>query len=212
MMNRVQAASLVAIFGLVFGPQRPASATIIHALGDASTVGFGQGASTGSVSRGWDFLVNAPNVEVVQLGVNAATSGTLIRLSLWNDHTETLLVQTTATSTANGWVFVNLGTPIDLTAGVEYSVIGWANVSTPWYLFNNTPPVAFNPTGTIEYIDTRFANGEPANSFPTGTIPTPAQYGVTDIGYQVPEPSSVALAGIATLAGLWVWTRRRRRI
>ena len=60
--------------GLVYGAQRPVSAWTIHALGDASTAYFGQGASTGVVSRAWDFLVNAPNVEVVQLVVHAETS------------------------------------------------------------------------------------------------------------------------------------------
>jgi hypothetical protein len=56
---------------IVFGAQRPVSASTLHAVGDASTANVGQGASNGEMSRGWDFLVNTLNVEVAQLGSTA---------------------------------------------------------------------------------------------------------------------------------------------
>ena len=190
-----------------------ASAAIVHALNDASTAGFTQGSAPGETPRGWDFQVNTANVQVVQLGVNAATSDTTITLSLWDVGTQTLLAQTTADSSAGGWVFASLGSPVTLTAGNEYSVIGWADAETPWYLFNNAPPAVFNPTGTIQYLGSRFDNGVDANTFPVSTISSPAQYGVTDIGYQtsVPEPSSMVLAAFAALTAAGTALIRSRR-
>jgi hypothetical protein len=136
-------------------------------------------------------------VLVNQLGVNAANSAS-ITLTLWDDSTQTELGQLTETATANAWVFATLTTPVLLTLGHEYSVIGFESPSAgAWYLFNNAPPAAFNPTGVIQYVDTRLANSGNANSFPGSTLPSPEQYGVTDIGYTLatPEPMSLGLAG-----------------
>jgi hypothetical protein len=179
-----------------------------HALGDASTSGFSQGSASGSTARGWEFQVNAANVQVVQLGVNAWTDGTPLTLSLWNDNTQTLLAQTTAISSASNWVFANLVAPVSLTSGGLYSVIGWANVvGNPWYQFNINSPAAFTPIGTIQYTQALFDNGANANTFPGFTRPAPEQYGVTDIGYQiVPEPSTLALL---TLGAVGLLARRR---
>jgi hypothetical protein len=177
----------------------------IMPIGEASTAGFFQGNGTGETPRGWDFKVNSAGVMVTQLGVNAATS-TSITLTLWNDSTQTELAQVVETSIADTWAFTALATPVALTLGNTYSVIGWANVTTTWYLLNSTPPPAFEPTGTIQYQDARFDNGIGANTFPGQT--TPGQFGVTDIAYRlgpssVPEPSAIVLlftVGILILA------------
>jgi hypothetical protein len=78
----------------------------------------------------------------------------------------------------------------------------WAdttNSGQAWYIFNNDPPPAFNPTGIVTYLNTRYDTGIGADQFPTATIGAPAQYGVTDIGYTlgggVPEPGTLALIG-----------------
>jgi hypothetical protein len=189
----------------------------IMPIGEASTAGFFQGSGTGETPRGWDFQVNAANVSVTQLGVAAATSGS-ITLTLWNNTTQTELTQVVENAVANTWTFAALGSAVPLVNGGSYSVIGWENTTeSPWYLFNNTPPAAFNPTGTIQYLDTRFDNGIGANTFPGQTIPSPAQYGVTDIAYTttaVPAPElgksggAFCATGIAVLAMLIL--RRRK--
>jgi hypothetical protein len=198
---------VVAVF-FAFTSSLTASAAT-HALGDASTSSFAQGGVTGPTARGWEFQVNDDNVQVVQLGVNAWTDGTPLTLSLWNDNTQTLLAQTSAVSSAGNWVFSDLGSPVSLTSGKLYSVIAWANVANAWYLFNNDPPAAFTPTGTIEYIQSMYANNSDANTFPGNPILAPEQYGVTDIGYIVPEPSTLALL---TLGGVIFLACRNRSI
>lgn len=181
------------------------AAPVIYPIGQASTAGFSNGAFAGQSPRGWDFFLTQP-ITVVQLGVNAGDS-IPITLSLWDVTTQTLLAQTTANSSAFSWVFASI-TPLTLSVGDTYSVIGWADTTTsgvPWYIFNNTPPSAFNPTGVVNYLNTRFDNDIGPNTFPTGVLGAPAQYGVTDIGYQpaIPEPATLALLGSAVgLAGM----------
>jgi hypothetical protein len=189
---------------------RTGCAAPIHAIGNASTSSFSQGSSAaiGATARGWEFQVNAANVQVTQLGVNAWTDSTPITLSLWDDNTQVLLAQTVATASAHQWVFSDLGSPVVLTAGGKYSVIGWANVTTTWYQYSFAPPPAFEPTGTIQYIMARVDNGRDPNNYPAG--PFAGQFGVTDIGYQfVPEPSALMLSAFAAGLSAGGWRRKR---
>jgi hypothetical protein len=140
--------------------------TITYPIGQASTVGFANGALNGETARGWDFTVNAAGVVVDQLGVNAGTTGTSLYVTLWDDSSMMDLGQVQVTSQANTWVFANLALPVNLTLGHTYAVIGWGNVQIPWYIFNNTPPAAFDPTGVIQYLDTRVGNNIDQNTFP----------------------------------------------
>jgi hypothetical protein len=172
--------------------------TIVYPIGMASTAGFSNGSGVGQTPRGWDFVISQP-ITVMQLGINAGVTMD-ITMSLWDVTTQTLMGQTTVTSSPFAWTFADLGTPISLTPGDTFSVIGWADTTTTgvsWYIFNNTPPAAFNPTGTVTYLNTRFDNGIGPNQFPVSTIGAPAQYGVADIGYMtsVPEPGTIALIG-----------------
>ena len=194
-MRRFQLALLLLVISVSLSSM---AGTIIYPIGMASTSGFTNGAFTGESPRGWDFIIDQP-ITVVQLGINAGVSMD-ITMSLWDVTTQTLLGQTMVTSSPFAWTFADLGTPIDLTPGDTFSVIGWADTSAtgvPWYIFNNTPPAAFNPTGTVTYLNTRFDNGIGPNQFPTGVLGSPAQYGVADIGYMsgVPEPGTFALIG-----------------
>lgn len=181
----------------------------INPLGQASTSAFIPGALAGDTARGWDFIVNADGVSVVQLGVNAAIN-TSLTLTLWDDAARSELAQITVASSASRWVFGNLASPVSLTHGRTYSVIGWANTPgiAAWYLLDNNPPALFEPTGAIQYVEGRYLNAAGPNTFPTGMLS--GQYGVTDIGYSLtsaPEPVTVLLAG-AALALLLAGRRR----
>ena len=192
---------VVVLIAVLFLTSAMALGTIIHPIGEASTAGFNNGAGIGETPRGWDFTITQA-ISVEQLGVNAGIDGMTITLSLWDVTPQSLLAQTSATSAAFGWVFADIS-PLILTPGDTYSVIGWAdttNTGIPWYIYNNNPPPAFNPTGIVNYLNSRFDNGIGPNDFPTQTIGAPAQYGVTDIGYELvatPEPASFILVGSA---------------
>ncbi len=170
---------------------------IIYPIGMASTDGFSNGSGIGETPRGWDFVIDQP-ITVMQLGINAGVS-IPITMALWDVNTQTMLGQTTVTSQPFGWAFANLLNPVNLTPGDTFSVIGWADTTgsgIPWYIYNNTPPSEFNPTGTVTYLNARYDNGIGADQFPMGTLGAPAQYGVADIGYTiVPEPGTLALIG-----------------
>lgn len=171
--------------------------TIIYPIGQSPTDSFTQGGGVGPTPRGWDFVVSQP-IYVEQLGINAAFE-LPITMSLWDATTQTLLGQTTVNAQPYSWAFADLTSAIQLTPGDTYSVIGWAdttNYGQAWYIYNNTPPSEFNPTGTVTYLNTRYDNGIGPDSFPLGTLSAPAQYGVADIGYTlVPEPGTLALIG-----------------
>lgn len=196
---------LVLVVALLALSMLAVAAPIIYPIGQASTAGFTNGAFAGQSPRGWDFTITQP-ITVFQLGVNAGDN-IPITLSLWDVTTQTLLSQTITNSAAFSWVFASI-TPLTLSVGDTYSVIGWADTTgsgVPWYIFNNNPPSAFNPTGIVNYQNTRFDNGIGPSTFPLGVISAPAQYGVTDIGYQpaIPEPATLALLGSALgLAGV----------
>jgi hypothetical protein len=192
--------TVVALLLLMFLGSIAWANPIIYPIGQASTAGFTNGSGVGQTPRGWDFVINQP-ITVVQLGINAGVS-IPITMTLWDVTTQMELAQTVVQSQPFTWEFANLNTGVLLTPGDTYSVIGWADTTTsgvPWYIFNNNPPPAFNPTGVVTYLNTRFDNGIGPNQFPGGTVPSPAQYGVADIGYtlgtQVPEPGTLALVG-----------------
>jgi len=179
-------------------------AAVVYPLNQTSTAGFFHGVASGQTIRGWDFVVNATGVSVVQMGINEF-SNIPITLTLWDNATQTGLAQIVVPAVANTWVFGNLLTPVSLTLGHTYSVVGWADTTTsgvPWYIFNNMPPSAFNPTGTIQYLDVRYDNDIGKDTFPAFTLSPPLQYGVADIGYvisEVPEPLSFTLAATGIL-------------
>lgn len=178
--------------------------TVTYALNETSTSGLTHGSGTGEAPRGWDFQVNATGLSVVQLGISPYLTIPMT-VTLWQTATQTELAQVNINATAGAWTFVNLSTPVALTSGATYSVIGWANNPTSWYEFGSASG-AFAPTGDIQFLQSRYDNGIDANTFPTGTLGG-LMYGVPDIGYTTgaaaaPEPFSLSLAG-AGLALLW---------
>lgn len=205
-MRKIMVALLLT---LLLGAVAAQAGNVIYPIGQASTNGFSNGGFVGPSPRGWDFVISQP-ITVVQLGVNAGDS-IPSTLTLWDVTTHSILTQTVANSQAFTWQFATLNTPVFLTPGDTFSVIGWADTNpsgVPWYIFNNTPPSAFNPVGTVTYLNTRFDNNIGPNAFPAGVLGSPEQYGVTDIGYTfgttTPEPGTFLMlgSGILGLAGV----------
>ena len=80
-------------------------------------------------------------------------------MTLWDVDAQTELGQTTVTGQPFEWEFANLASPVNLTPGHTFSVIGWADTTDtgiPWYIYNNTPSSEFNPTGTVTYLNGRY--------------------------------------------------------
>ena len=143
------------------------------------TAGFSSG-GVANCQRGWRFQVNAANVTVTQLGCWYPDGTTQPKtVTLFNFTTQAILAQVSC-GPGTGWQFTTLTTPVPLQNGSQYLVIG--HTVTASYYWMNTPPASWNPTGTIQYFDTRYANGVSANTFPTSIL-SPHQYGVVDIGY-----------------------------
>jgi len=160
--------------------------TITYPLGMASTADFNTDSlDVGPVALGWDFVIGTPII-VVQLGINARVSIDTI-VSLWDVTTQTLLGQTSVPSSPLAWRFEDIGTPISLTPGHTFAVIGWAdttNTGVPWYIFNDIPPPVFNPKGTVTYQNSRYNDGVIGpNHLPALGLGPPEIYGVPDFGY-----------------------------
>ena len=180
----------------------------IHSLGDQDPSGvFAPGGVADSV-RGWKFLVNA-DINVTQLG--AATphpEGASYTVVLWDFTTQTQLA--TSEFTGNGgaaWQWNDLASPVALESGSTYLISIFTE--EPYYYYGSAAG-SWRPTGTIEYLDLRYANSATVATFPTEVL-SDLQYGIPDIGYDlvdsgVPEPATFVLAGFA-LAALFVKRR-----
>ena len=141
--------------------------------------------------RGWRFQCNAANVTVTQLGCYYPDSTTATKtLTLHNFNTQALLAQAVPT-TGSGWRWVNLATPVTLQQGQQYIVAGH---SMTGHYFNNSIPVTWAPTGTIQYIDMRYMNSPTSpTQFPTGVIAN-SHHGVVDFGYTIGPKLTVGTA------------------
>ncbi|RIK65074.1 MAG: hypothetical protein DCC64_03115, partial [Planctomycetota bacterium] len=140
--------------------------------------------------RGWRFQVNASGVTVSQMGCwypDGTTSQKTI--SLFDANSQALLAQVTP-SVGTGWRWANLTTPVALTNGGQYIVTGFT-VTASYYFRSVTGMTQWMPTGTIQYLDMRYANSCTSTTFPSSTLSN-YQYGVVDIGYTTGPGITVA--------------------
>jgi hypothetical protein len=172
----------------------------MHPLGDQDPTGvFGTNDPGFSWVRGWRFQVN-DNINVTQLGATTPMgTNQAFTVVLWDSANQTQLATSDFTGTGNAtWQWHDLSSAVALASGSTYIVSIFA-ASGSYYL--TSPPASWMPTGTIQYLDMRYANEATVNSFPTQVLPG-FQYGVPDIGYVsadtgVPEPGTLGLAGLA---------------
>jgi hypothetical protein len=155
--------------------------------------------------RGYEFNVNADNVEVVEIGLNTPASGESVVLELWDSNTQSLVAEITGVTThGNSWRYHSLSSPVALDNGGTYVVGIRALTQGTNYYFANGLSSDWYPTGDIEYTTMRFHNGG-SQQYPTSTLDG-YHYGVVDIGYVIPAPAGLALLGVGGL----VAARRRR--
>lgn len=186
----------------------------IHTLGDLSPIsaGFNSGGVADYV-RGWRFQANA-NVTVTELGAfTPHPEGSPFSVVLWDFNAQSILASRNFVSDGlDVWQWQNLSSPVNLTSGSQYIVSVFSTVGNYYYQAIGGP---WQPTGTIQYLDMRYANSATVNTFPTNVL-SGYQYGVPDIGYHltptgaVPEPSTYALFTLAGVAGLLAKRRIRR--
>ena len=147
---------------------------------DPSAV-FSWGTATAR-QEGWRFQCNSAGVQVTHLSCWFQNSNTQsYTLTLFNFSTGGVLAQVT-TSIGTGWRNTALATPVSLTNGAQYIVAGWASGTVATYT-GGSAPSSWIPTGTIQYLDSRWLNGTTGGVMPTNIIGGNAAYGVVDIGY-----------------------------
>jgi hypothetical protein len=209
-----QALSLCALAVMISGVLT--AGPIYHPLGEQHPADFGFNTNNPvNATRGWRFLVNSSDVVVTQLGVETPASGAYpVTVTLFGVGTQGVLAQA-ATTPGPGWRWVDLGTPVPLTLGAEYIVAMYTGTDGSYY-WKGGLPSSWYPTGTIQYLDMRYANDVGASVFPTDVL-SGYQYGVPDIGYElgvaaIPEPLTGGMTGIGLiLLGVGARAFRRRR-
>ena len=164
-------------------------------------------------SRGWRFVVNDSGVLVTQLGANSLVSSQVSQtITLFDFNTHAVLAQV-KTTPGNGWVFVDLDTPVELTQGSEYIVsLYFGDAGGYYYGSRSSIGDSWFPTGTIEYIDMRYQNDYSASYFPDIFL-NDYQYGLVDIGYEVatvPVPGAVLLGSIGLSCAGGMLRRRKK--
>ncbi|OHB74677.1 MAG: hypothetical protein A2Z25_09375 [Planctomycetes bacterium RBG_16_55_9] len=170
------------------------------ALQDPAASGFSINNPT-NASRGWRFRVNDPDVYVTELGVHSPISSQVSQtLTLFDFASEAVLAQVTTTPGPD-WIFEDLAAPVALTQGSEYIVSLYFG-DTGGYYYGSRAEIgnSWFPTGTIEYLDVRYANNVGASDFPINSL-ADYLYGIPDIGYEV-GPTQVIPAPGAFLLGL----------
>jgi hypothetical protein len=199
----------------LFATSAATAGTIINPLAEMDPSGFTSGGVADYV-RGWRFQANA-DVFVTELGaVTPHSVGDPFTVVLWDFATQTQLA--TANFFGLGaptWQWQDLASPVALTNGSQY-IVSIFSAAGNYYFQSFSPGSPWLPTGTIEYLDMRYANSANVGTFPTNVL-TNYQYGVPDIGYTteleagVPEPASLGLVGFGLLAICAVQVRNRTR-
>jgi hypothetical protein len=186
-----------------------ATAAPIHPLGDGDVPGNFTSGGVSNYVRGWRFVVN-DDINVVEMGASTPhAQGDPFSVVLWGVSGQVKLAQLDFISDGtNNWQWADLGSPVALAAGSQYIVAVFSTVGN-YYFGTVANPGPWAPTGTIQYLDMRYANSATSDTFPTNVL-TNYQYGVPDIGYElagVPEPSTLSMLGLG--AGAFLLIRRR---
>lgn len=171
---------------------------------------------------GYSFAVNANNIQATALGYYDARldgfSGETHDVGLW-DSGGNLLAMVTLDSGNQGTLigayrYLNLTTPVILTASQTYTV-GGTNADNQTYAYTNNP-ADFSADPAITYDRGRYSVGS-SLAFPTLT--NHLLYGGANFLFSpvitspdpVPEPGFYALSAVLALGGLGVLRRRRAR-
>ena len=210
--NRIGLAALV--LGLVAGSASQTSAGFAYSYTSTTTVNSGI-----AQTLGFDFAVTSPSVYITSLGIFQGTgaspiSGQTVYL-VDESNSDALLAQATIGTASGSNVFdyssVSVG---PLLVGHTYSIFSLFAASTTQYESAST--ITFDPNIVNVPI-----GGSNTGHNTSGTISPPnlALTNVLAVNFQfqmspptVPEPSSLALCGIAGIVGAGVAWKRRKRV
>jgi hypothetical protein len=199
---------LSSVFGVVL-----AWTAVLHGQGQVTALqgwsggqNYDWGATTG-FTFGWQFQVNQ-DIQVNSLGVDdLGAAADSHEVGIWND-AGILLAAATVNfpgQSPNAFVWVGLGTPLDLSAGTYRIGAFFAGPATDIFVYTATS-VTMAPA--ITYLNSACSD-DTAFSFPNNTgWYSDAFFGPNFQYTTVPEPSVLALLGLGGLA-MASWRRNR---
>jgi len=206
---------LALLIPLALAPGVNARADVVALAITPNPSNMNNGNAAGPFSLGWEFTMNS-NENVTQLGYFANTGlAETHNVAIYNVIGGALV----ASSTVSGAdpLIVNfryhaLASPVLLTAGTQYWIMGQSQFTDPWAF--QTTSLSTNPA--LTYVGSGFAVGN-TDQFPTTGGPGNSIFGpnfqfTVPLIPSTPEPSSLTLCSLTAIGGLVIAWRNRRRV
>ncbi|MCW1884956.1 PEP-CTERM sorting domain-containing protein [Luteolibacter flavescens] len=200
-------ADLAAAYGANWYSRTDLHFGVVGNLNFAPNSGLGSAAAVdGDPSR--TFYVSAPTIDIGSGALQTGQTGNSLGVAGNYFAGQEAMVRT-LTATANGTVSITQGAnPTEWANGwTTWNTVGGSSYSTLAGIQDT-----FGQSGSVNYLDIQRIISTNTGANPAGTVGTGAWVGTIGIGndgslYAIPEPSAMALAGLAGIAAAF---RRRR--